>query len=128
MNDRTESNNKQIPLATPHTVLGDRILIVLQASRHGLTKGVASARLERYGRNTLPQSRPAGIGTVFVRQFASSHIYVLVAAVLLSLIIREWSDAGFIAAVLIINAIIGTIQEYSAQRAAIALRNLVTTS
>jgi len=41
--------------------------------------------------------------------------------------IKEWSDAGFISVVLIINAVIGTIQEYSAQRAAAALQELVST-
>jgi len=44
-----------------------------------------------------------------------------------SLAIQEWSDAGFIFAVLLLNAIIGTAQEYSAQRAATALQQLVTT-
>ena len=57
----------------------------------------------------------------------SPLIYVLIAAALLSLLIQEWSDAGFITAVLLINAIIGTIQEYSAQQAASALQQLVTT-
>ncbi len=62
-----------------------------------------------------------------MHQFASPLIYVLVAAALLSLAIQEWSDAGFITAVLLVNAIIGTFQEYSAQRAAEALHKLVTT-
>jgi len=52
---------------------------------------------------------------------------VLVAAAILSLAIQEWSDAVFITAVLIINAVIGTIQEYSAQRSAAELHKLVTT-
>jgi magnesium-transporting ATPase (P-type) len=64
---------------------------------------------------------------VFTRQIASPLIYVLLAAAVLSIVIREWSDAGFIFAVLLINALIGTFQEYSAQRAASALQQLVTT-
>jgi magnesium-transporting ATPase (P-type) len=80
-----------------------------------------------FGRNTLPQAKPLGIGVVFLHQFASPLIYVLVAAALLSVVIKEWSDACFISAVLIINAVIGTIQEYSAQRAASALQELVST-
>ena len=64
---------------------------------------------------------------VFVHQFASPLIYVLIVAALLSIAIEEWSDAGFITVVLLINGIIGTIQEYSAQRAAAALRSLVST-
>lgn len=113
--------------ATPHASPVDQVLTAYQSSKHGLTQAEAAARLEHYGPNALPESKPPGIGKVFLRQFASPLIYVLVVAALLSVAIQEWSDAGFIAAVLIINGIIGTVQEYSAQRAATALRNLVTT-
>jgi Ca2+-transporting ATPase len=114
-------------LTTPHAVAADEILIALDASRHGLTHKIASDRLALFGRNALPRTRPPGITEVFLHQFASPLIYVLVAAAVLSLLIQEWSDAGFITAVLVINAIIGTIQEYSAQKAASALQELVTT-
>ena len=113
--------------STPHAYPKDAALAALGASRHGLTHTEAAARLERYGRNALPQAKPPGIAGVFLYQFSSPLIYVLVAAALLSLVIREWSDAGFIGAVLLVNAIIGTVQEYSAQRAAEALNQLVTT-
>ena len=133
-NSPNQDNNSQpgsaiadARLATPHAVSADEILTALQASRHGLTHAVASERLAQYGRNALPRSRPPGMAKVFLHQFASPLIYVLVAAALLSLLIQEWSDAGFITAVLVINAIIGTIQEYSAQKAASALQELVTT-
>jgi len=115
------------PLSSAHAVSSDAVLVALESSLHGLTHTESVVRLEQYGRNTLPQARPPGIGTVFIRQFASPLIYVLVAAALLSLVIKEWSDAGFISAVLFINAVIGTIQEYSAQRAAAALQELVRT-
>lgn len=113
--------------ATPHASSGDTVLAALSSSLHGLSRSEAAARLDHYGRNTLPRARSPSIVRVFAHQFASPLIYVLVAAVLLSLAIQEWSDAGFITAVLLVNAIIGTFQEYSAQRAADALHNLVTT-
>lgn len=115
------------PISSPHAAARELVLVALKSSLHGLTHSEAAARLELYGRNTLPQARPPGIATVFLRQFASPLIYVLVAAALLSLMIKEWSDAGFISAVLFINALIGTIQEHSAQRAATALQELVRT-
>ena len=114
-------------LQSPHAAAADDILTALQASRHGLNHTEASHRLAQFGRNTLPRTRPPGVVKVFLHQFASPLIYVLVAAALLSVLIQEWSDAGFITAVLLINAIIGTIQEYSAQQAAAALQQLVTT-
>lgn len=115
------------PIEFPHTLSSDAVLVALQGSLHGLTHSEAMVRLEQYGQNILPQARPPGAGTIFLHQFASPLIYVLVAAALISLMIREWSDAGFISAVLFINAVIGTVQEYSAQRAAVALQELVNT-
>jgi potassium/sodium efflux P-type ATPase len=115
------------PISSPHAVSSEAVLVSLNSSLHGLPHSEAVARLVQYGRNTLPQARMPGIGTVFLSQFTSPLIYVLVAAALLSLMIKEWSDAGFISAVLFINAVIGTIQEHSAQRAAAALQKLVST-
>ena len=117
----------EIKLASPHTKSADDVLDALHASRHGLTHANASERLIHYGRNALPRPEPPGLTKVFLHQFASPLIYVLLAAAILSLLIQEWSDAGFITAVLVINAIIGTVQEYSAQKAASALQELVTT-
>ena len=94
----------------------------MQSSPNGLGQADAAARLQQYGRNTLPASEPPGIVRVFLHQFASPLIYVLAAAALVSLLIQEWSDAGFICAVLLLNAIIGTAQEYSAQRAVLPSR------
>lgn len=122
----TTSNTSDL-LSSPHSVSSEAVLVALEGSHHGLTHSDAAARLEQYGANTLPQAKMQGIGAVFLRQFVSPLIYVLVAAALLSLVIKEWSDAGFISAVLFINAVIGTFQEYSAQRAAAALQALVKT-
>jgi len=112
-------------VSSPHAVSVDSVLVALKSSLHGLSRGEAVARLQRYGRNVLPQAKMPGIGTVFLHQFKSPLIYVLVAAAVLSIAINEWSDAGFITAVLLINAVIGSLQEYSAQRAAAALQELV---
>lgn len=120
------TRNLNGPVSFPHAQSGEAVLASLESSTHGLDKGEAVARLDQYGQNTLPRARVPGVGAVFLRQFASPLIYVLVAAAVLSLLIREWSDAGFISAVLLINAIIGTVQEYSAQRAAVALQGLVS--
>ena len=115
------------PISSPHAVSIETVLTALKSSLHGLRHSEAATRLEQYGSNTLPQAKMPGISVVFLHQFKSPLIYVLVAAAILSIVIKEWSDAGFITAVLFINAVIGTIQEYSAQRAAAALQELVNT-
>ena len=111
----------------PHTKSDQEIITALGSSQHGLSQSNADVRLQECGSNTLPQRKPAGIIDVFVRQFASPLIYILVVAALFSILIEEWTDAIFISAVLLINAIIGTAQEFSAQRSATALQKLVTT-
>lgn len=111
----------------PHTLSGDQALAALHSSWKGLSSEEARARLQRYGPNILPQAKPPGMHEVFVRQFASPLIYVLLLAAVISLLIREWSDGIFITAVLLINATVGSIQEYSAQRAASSLQRVVTT-
>jgi magnesium-transporting ATPase (P-type) len=115
-----------LPVA-PHSESGDVILEKLDATNQGLTTSEAEARLRQYGSNSLPRARPPSLAMIFLCQFASPLIYVLVAAAIFSLLIQEWSDAAFITGVLLINAIIGTVQEFSAQRAATALQQLVTT-
>ncbi len=109
----------------PHALEAEFLLQRLGGSRHGLSRAEAEARLAEIGPNRLPRPRPPGVTRLFLRQFANPLIYVLLAAAVLSLAIGHHSDALFIGAVLAINALIGTFQEYSAQRAAQALDALV---
>jgi len=115
-------------LPTPHFGPAREVLAHLETTADGLEHADAAERLKQHGPNTLPSTKPPGITQVFLRQFKSPLIYVLVTAALVSVLIQEWSDALFIGAVLLLNAIIGTAQEYSAQRAAAALQALTTTT
>lgn len=114
-------------IVSPYSVSKAELFASLDTSEHGLAREEAASRLALHGPNILPTARPPGVVSVFIRQFKSPLIYVLFAAAGLSIVIREWSDAAFIFAVLLINAIIGTIQEYSAQKAAISLQKMITT-
>ena len=111
----------------PHAIDQNRLLEQLSVSKLGLSGEEAARRLERYGPNALPKKNPPGVLQIFANQFKSPLIYVLVAAALVSLLIEEFSDAIFISAVLLLNAVIGTIQEYSAQRSADALQKMMMT-
>ncbi len=122
-----DDNNVSKTTSKPYSLSIEDVLELLQSSLHGVSHDETVTRLERYGRNTLPTAKLPGLGAVFLSQFKSPLIYVLLAAAVLSVAIKEWSDAGFIFAVLIINAVIGSVQEYSAQRAAVALQALVST-
>ena len=109
-----------------HALSSDAALQQINSRRSGLTPDEARARLLQFGPNQLPAARSPGLLRVFLHQFTSPLIYVLLAAAGVSLLIQEYSDAGFIAVVLVVNAIVGAAQEYSAQRAADALRRLVS--
>nr|WP_290083930.1 HAD-IC family P-type ATPase [Aquibium sp. A9E412] len=90
----------------------------------GLGEAEARARLASVGPNALPEAPPPSLVAVFLRQFLSPLIYILLAAALVSLALSDIKDAVFIGAVLLLNGVIGAGQEYSAGRAAAALRQL----
>jgi len=121
----TESHH--VAASAPYSVSSEHVIADLNASVHGLSHAEVQTRQQQWGPNCLPSSRAPGLIRVFLHQFASPLIYVLIFAAIISLLINEWSDAIFIAIVLFLNAIIGTVQEYSAQKAALALREMTTT-
>ena len=91
----------------------------------GLTSEEAESRLKQFGPNELPKPKSASLALVFLRQFKSPFIYVLLAAAGVSFGLGQTVNAWFIFGVLLINASIGTIQEFSAQQAAAALKKMV---
>lgn len=91
----------------------------------GLSTQEANSHLQEYGPNTLPQKPPAPIWKIFARQFGSPLIYILLVAAAISILIKEPTDAAFIMAVLLLNAIIGGYQEYKAEQSAQALQKLL---
>jgi len=99
----------------------DDTLKELGAKRSGLTHAAASERLRRYGPNELEKKRKASPIVLFLRQFLSPLIYVLLGAVVVSAVLEHYMDAGVIAGVLLVNAIIGYVQESRSERAMEAL-------
>lgn len=110
----------------PYAVTAEEVLAASESSIHGISQAEAAARLIEFGPNRLPEPGAPGVISLFMSQFLSPLIYVLLAAAVVSLLLEEFADAGFISAVLLVNAIIGTVQEYHAHRSAEALRSLVS--
>ncbi len=103
----------------------DKVLHEIDSDPHGLSVQEVETRRRKYGENRLPEGRKITLIGLFLHQFLSPLIYILLAAAGFSLWTGELSDAAFIFAVLLINAAIGTFQEYSAEKAAHALKKLV---
>lgn len=104
----------------------EEITASFSVTPNGLSALEAAERLKKYGPNTLPPPKAKNIWFIFLSQFLSPLIYVLIGAAILSAIARETSDALFIAAIIVINAILGTWQEWQAENSAAALKSLVT--
>ncbi|WP_418936466.1 cation-translocating P-type ATPase [Neorhizobium galegae] len=92
--------------------------------REGLSGIEAAARLAQFGENRLPEPKAPSLFLIFLAQFRSPLIYILLIAAAVSLLVSEAEDAVFIGIVLVLNGVIGGIQEHSAGRAAAALRSL----
>jgi calcium-translocating P-type ATPase len=99
----------------------------LNATSNGLTTQEVQIRQKHFGKNILPQGKQTTLFQIFLQQFKNPIIYVLIVAAVISLVIKEFSDAGFIMAVLLINAAIGTYQEYQANKSAQALKKMIKT-
>jgi len=91
----------------------------------GLSSEDVSQRLAKYGPNSLPQSKRRGPLLRFALQFHNPLIYVLLVAGIVTFGLKDYIDAGVIAGVVIINALIGFIQEGKAEKALDAVRAML---
>lgn len=124
MNAKTTPATPQLKLPW-HAEPAEEAIQKLQSNPHGLSSDEARVRLERYGPNQLPEKGPTPLWLIFLRQFMSPLIYILVAAAIVSMVIGDFKDAIFIGLVLLINAGIGTYQEGQAEKSSHALRKLL---
>jgi calcium-translocating P-type ATPase len=108
-----------------HTLDAASAAGALGTGADGLSRDEARARLERDGPNQLPETPPTSPWIVLLHQFTSPLIYILLAAALVTLILEEYIDAGVIAAVLMLNAVIGFTQERRAEQSVRALMRLM---
>ena len=103
-------------------------VLLLEADRSsGLTEAEAQRRLERFGPNVLPRGERRGPLLRFMLQFNHPLIYVLIAAAALTLLIGQPVDAAVIAAVVLVNAVIGFVQEARAEQALEQLAEMLAT-
>ena len=102
----------------------DEALAALGAVPQGLTFAEAAARLARHGPNALPEGRRRSPLRMLADQFADFMILVLVAAAVVSGIVGEPSDTLAIFVIVLLNAVIGFVQEWRAERAMAALRRM----
>jgi len=94
--------------------------------KYGLTDEEARKRLDSHGRNVLREAKKTTVVGAFFEQLNDPLIYVLLAATVISILLGEISDAAIIVTVIVLNAVVGVIQEGKAQKALDALKKLTS--
>ena len=103
----------------------EEIFDFLKTNNDGLTELEASKRLEQYGLNELPKKEKDSIFKLFFMQFANSITIIMIVACILSFMINEVTDAIAIIFIIMVDAIMGTVQEWKANKSAEALANMI---
>lgn len=108
----------------PYAWAPDEVAQQLHTTEQGLSVEEVHRRLHQYGYNEIEKAKPVSIFQTILHQFQSPLIYILMVAAVVTFLLGDYIDSGVIAAVLILNAIIGFIQEFRAERAVRALMQL----
>jgi len=109
-----------------HALDVDEVLSRLGTTQDGLDSKEAKERLEKNGPNRLPYSQGAGPFIRFLKQFHNILIYILIVAAVVTAVLGHFLDTGVIAAVVLINALIGFVQEGKAEKALDAIRGMLS--
>src|SRR5215510_10894506 len=96
------------------------------SSETGLAASEALARLQKFGPNRLPEGRKRGPFMRVLSQFNNILVYVLLGAGFIKLMLNLWVDAAIILAVVILNGLLGFIQEGKAEKALESIRNMLS--
>ncbi|WKZ32552.1 MAG: cation-translocating P-type ATPase [Thermodesulfobacteriota bacterium] len=106
----------------------EEVLGELRSAPQGLTQEEAARRLEEYGPNVLEEKKKRSVFAMFLDQFKDFMIIVLLAAAVVSGLIGEAADTIAIIVIVVLNAVIGFVQEYRAERAIAALKKMAAPS
>jgi magnesium-transporting ATPase (P-type) len=114
-------------VAAWHAISADEVLKRLATDAgKGLDAAEATTRLQKYGPNRLPEGKKRGPFMRFLSQFNNVLVYVLLAAGFTKLMLNLWIDAAIIFGVVILNGLLGFIQEGKAEKALESIRNMLS--
>jgi Ca2+-transporting ATPase len=111
-----------------HALPVEAVYEKLSTGPKGLTDEECDRRMGQYGPNILPVKEPPGILAIFLHQFKSPLIYILLVAAIVSFVMQDLKDGIFIIIVVLLNATIGLGQEWKAEQSATNLKSLITLS
>jgi len=102
----------------------EKVLGILQASPEGLTSDEARRRLEKYGENRLREEEKISVWAILLQQFQSILVWLLIFAVMISLLLGDVIESVVIGCILVANSAIGFLQEFRAEKALEALKRI----
>ena len=106
---------------------GAAVLSALKSSESGLTSADAVERLSVNGENVIVGKKSRGFGRILFSQIMNFSVLLLVVVVVIALALGKYIDASVIGAIVILNALFGTMQEHRVSRAIEAIRKLIVT-
>jgi magnesium-transporting ATPase (P-type) len=118
--------NESTEIKKPYAESFDEVLRTFGSNEGGLSSAEAKERLEKYGLNKLPDPEKEGIFKRFFKHFNDTLIYVLLASAGITAIMGHIIDTGVILGVVVINAVIGFIQEGKAEQALEGIRKMLS--
>lgn len=119
------NNRAPSPDFLPHTLGPDAVLRHFDVGAEGLGKDTAAERLLEVGHNRLPVAHSVGPVRRFLRQFNNLLIIVLIVASAITALLGHWLDTVVILAVVMVNTVLGFIQEGKAEKAIAAIKDML---
>lgn len=110
------------PDATSWSARVDELAARLRSGPDGLTSQAAAERLSTFGPNSVEEVAQRGALRLFARQFENPIVLILLVAATISLVLRQWIDAGIVLAIVMGSAMLSFFQEYRASTAVDALK------
>lgn len=107
-----------------HAMTASHALQIIDATENGLASNEARLCLERCGENRIESEKPISTSAILIRQVKDPMVYLLMAATAISFIVSHYVDAGFILVVIVLQVVVGFLQEHRAERALAALREM----
>jgi Ca2+-transporting ATPase len=107
-----------------HAITKEDVMKEFSSNINGISEAEANLRLEQYGKNIIDDSSEINLLKIFLQQFNSILVYVLIASCIISVAIAHYIDAGIIFAIVFIDGIIGFIQQYKAEKAINELKKI----
>lgn len=108
-----------------HSTEKEEVLEILKSSELGLDEKEVKLREEKYGKNELPKGKTPSLFKIFIEQLLDPIILLLVVAMIFSILIKETIDAIAIAFIILVDIILGTFQEWKANKNVEALTKLI---